>query len=137
MDIAVIYHVFKDGIVHATGQSDALLYVNSGLAIYLAFMAALGTCQASRPALTLVALLMIFDQTMAVAYSGHWQVAQGLGNLALAEMWPCLLVAVNRYRRTRWSAERAKIKPQRPTPTPPTLGGALLHGRFRVIEGRG
>jgi len=136
MDTASTYLLLKTTLLSATGQSEPLLLINAGLGIYLGLLALLGTSQASRPALLLAVLLVNFDGAIGAAQGHGWQATRIGINLAWTLAWPCLFIAANHYRRRRWLTEQAKPKPIRTVKLPPDVGGALIHGRFRVIEGR-
>lgn len=128
-----------------------MLYLNGGLVIYLGLMAALGTMRASRPALVMIALWVLFDTIVEARWVANPDLLGFIRNFVLAELWPALFIATNRYRRLRWTMhhdrghrekarhERSHSKHRTAQPqadTASAISGTLLHGRFRVIEGR-
>lgn len=128
-----------------------MLHLNGGLVIYLGLMAALGTMRASRPALVMIALWVLFDTIVEARWVANLDLLGFIKNFVLAELWPVLFIATNRYRRLRWTIhhdrghhekahhERSHSKRRTAQPQAETgsgISGTLLHGRFRVIEGR-
>jgi hypothetical protein len=108
MDPVTAYHALKTGIETMTGQSQTLLHVNGGLAIYLLFQLALGTRRGSWIALALLAQIELLNEILDRFHHGSWRFADTMGDMAATMTWPLLLVLASTYRRRRWAALQAK-----------------------------
>lgn len=141
MDFVNMYHSLKEHLIGATGQSDALLCLHAGMAVYLAIQLILGTRRGSVLALVVIVQAGIFNAVMDGLYLGQWRVGNTVKGLALALIWPALATAVCHVRRRHWSAVRKKQRMQHNRMMPsggfaPSLGVRRAGPpRLRVIPG--
>ncbi|UAK24504.1 hypothetical protein [Sphingomonas nostoxanthinifaciens] len=104
MDWIAAYHRLTELIVGLVGGSDKLAHVHAGLIIYVGAQIVLRTRRANGLALQAVLLAEVLNETADRLFWGSWRWADTAGDMAATLLWPSLLYALSRYRRSRWSS---------------------------------
>lgn len=109
MKFVATYHDLIDGLLQAAGESDKMMHMHAGMAIFLVSQVAFRDRRASHKALLMVFMAESANEMMDRLYWGSWRWSDTIGDLVATLFWPSMIVAVTMFRRARWHAA-AKVR---------------------------
>lgn len=105
MDIVDAYHALIVRLLSLSGESDTVLHIHAGLAIYFGTQLLMRDRRSSLPALVMVALIELANEVMDRLSSGSWNWPDTLHDIFSTLFWPVTIYLVHRYRRHLWQRQ--------------------------------